>query len=148
MIILNGASSSRDETKSQQFASSVPSTISAPPPSYWGENRAKFSDVVARNQDPTGSYKLNKSYAQALPKSYISEDKKNLEINNSEAVKDSVVQKDYKLGFKGPHGKQTSEKDLGCFGGFMLPKTSNDLQAQNSFYFSNSYPESMVLSIF
>lgn len=32
-----------------------------PPPSYWGENRAKFSDVVARSQEISSFSNLNKS---------------------------------------------------------------------------------------
>ncbi|XP_058800553.1 transmembrane protein 131 isoform X2 [Phymastichus coffea] len=56
--VTNENSCQKEETKSPPVLSSVsvpvssPPTAAAPPPLVcWGENRAKFSDVVARNQD-------------------------------------------------------------------------------------------------
>ncbi|XP_012250610.2 transmembrane protein 131 [Athalia rosae] len=47
-ISLQGTSSPRDECR--PIPPAIPPPL-PPPPSCWGENRAKFSDVVARNQD-------------------------------------------------------------------------------------------------
>lgn len=47
-ISLRGTSSQRDENRPVPPA--IPPPL-PPPPSCWSENRAKFSDVVARNQD-------------------------------------------------------------------------------------------------
>lgn len=46
---LTGTTTQREEIRPSQVR--VPSPVPPPPPSCWGENRARFSDVVARNPE-------------------------------------------------------------------------------------------------
>ncbi|XP_008207841.1 transmembrane protein 131 isoform X2 [Nasonia vitripennis] len=67
----NGSTPQKEETKPPPAAVSPP--LPPPPSVCWGENRAKFSDVVARNQDnlsPFSNYsnnKLHKTNSHTVP---------------------------------------------------------------------------------
>ncbi|XP_046599639.1 transmembrane protein 131 isoform X3 [Neodiprion lecontei] len=64
---LRATLSQRDE--SRPVPPAIPSPL-PPPPSCWGENRAKFSDVVARNQDSISIFananSMTKIYSKSL----------------------------------------------------------------------------------
>lgn len=64
-LLANGTLSQREDLRSSSasFLSNQTFAVS-PPPVCWGENRAKFSDVVARNQENSSPFS---SYSPKLP---------------------------------------------------------------------------------
>ncbi|XP_066591952.1 transmembrane protein 131 isoform X2 [Prorops nasuta] len=62
----------------------LPNSVLPPPPTCWGENRAKFSDVVARNQEATLSNNRSKPHRKQPFHDISAFD--NLELKDLEAV--------------------------------------------------------------
>ncbi|XP_033217734.1 transmembrane protein 131 isoform X2 [Belonocnema kinseyi] len=113
-ILFSGGLGQRDESKIPQ------STISSPlppPPACWGENRAKFSDVVARSQEATfstlGNSRKSNSFGSHLNFENSSADKTKIQI---EELSRSEFNFDLKtnLGVKDEKEKSFSSESARC----------------------------------
>ncbi|XP_012279930.1 transmembrane protein 131 [Orussus abietinus] len=141
---VTGGTTQRDEIRPIQAI--IPSPL-PPPPSCWGENRAKFSDVVARSQDNVSPFldhnKARKTQAVArpdLPAPFVNETKKSVESAKRQFTQE-VVQPplEYAVLSKSTHVcAQSMETEKPCIQDIQFVQTSNQLS--NS-YFINTFAE-------
>lgn len=109
-----------------------------PPPSYWGENRARFSDVVARNQESISSFsglnKLHKTQTTTHNMSMVfNNDTKDVDYTKQQSSQELIHStKEYRMVSKSPSFCiQSVEKEK--------PLSQDSLKMQNNSQHSNSY---------
>lgn len=128
-ISLSGGLTQQEESKILQ------STISSPlppPPACWGENRAKFSDVVARNQEATfstfGNSRKSNSFGSHLNFENSSADKAKRQI-------EELSRSEFNFDLKSNLGiKNEKEKSL----------SSENARTHLDSYFINTFAETSV----
>ena len=99
-ISLSSGLAQREESKTLQLAISCPLP---PPPSCWGENRAKFSDVVARNQE--GAFAtFGKSHKSNVFDSQLNF--QNSSVDNAKRQIEELRRSEFKYNLKSSFGVQ------------------------------------------
>lgn len=113
------------------------STPLPPPPSCWGENRARFSDVVARNQENISPFsnlnKLHKTQITHNIPMVFNNDTKDLDYTKQQSNQELISRtKEYRMISKSPSlCIQSVEKEKSL--------SHDSLKIQNSSQHSNSY---------
>nr|XP_033201396.1 transmembrane protein 131 isoform X1 [Bombus vancouverensis nearcticus] len=132
---LNGSTNQREDVTRALGAVSAPLP---PPPSYWGENRARFSDVVARNQESISSFsglnKLHKTQTTTHNMSMVfNNDTKDVDYTKQQSSQELIHStKEYRMVSKSPSFCiQSVEKEK--------PLSQDSLKMQNNSQHSNSY---------
>lgn len=133
-ITLNGSNNQREDSTRTLGAISAPLP---PPPSCWGENRARFSDVVARNQESISPFpslnKLHKSQTATHNLSMVfNNDTKDVEYTKQSSQELMQSAKEYRTVLKSPPlCMQSVQKEK--------PLSQDSLNMQNSSQHTNSY---------
>lgn len=142
---LNGSTNQREDATRALGAVSAPLP---PPPSCWGENRARFSDVVARNQESISSFsdlnKLHKTQTTTHNMSMVfNNDTKDVDYTKQQSSQELIHStKEYRMVSKSPSFCfQSVEKEKPLSQDSL--KMQNNLQHSNS-YFINAFTEPLV----
>ncbi|XP_015437161.1 PREDICTED: transmembrane protein 131 [Dufourea novaeangliae] len=132
---LNGGASQREDSSRTLGTVSVPLP---PPPSCWGENRARFSDVVARSQESISPFsslnKLHKPQTTTHNLSMVySNDTKDVGYTKQQSSQEVIQStKEYRMVSSSPRlCVQSVEKEK--------PLSQDPLKIQNTLQHSNSY---------
>ncbi|XP_076231606.1 transmembrane protein 131 isoform X2 [Calliopsis andreniformis] len=131
----NGGTNQREDQTRTLGAISTP--LPTPPPSCWGENRAKFSDVVARNQESISSF----STFNKLHKTQTTTHNLSLVFNCDTKDIDYTKQSSQELVQSSKEYRRISEPIPLCVPSIEKEKSfnQNPLKIQNSSQQSNSY---------
>nr|XP_012140645.1 PREDICTED: transmembrane protein 131 [Megachile rotundata] len=132
---LNGSTNQREDSARTLGTVSTPIP---PPPACWGENRARFSDVVARNQESISPFsslnKLHKTQTNTHNLSMVfANDTKDVDYMKQHSSQDLIQNtKEYRVISKSPPlCMQSIEKEK--------PFSQDSLKIQNNTQHSNSY---------
>ncbi|XP_076294204.1 transmembrane protein 131 [Lasioglossum baleicum] len=131
---LNGSTSQREDSSRSLGAVSAPLP---PPPSCWGENRAKFSDVVARSPESISPFsslnKLHKPQTTTHTLSTVfSNDTKDIDYTKQQSSQEMIhTANDYRMLSSSPPLRVQPIEEK--------PLSQDPLKMQNTLQHSNSY---------